>query len=85
MYEILFKKSAIKELNKVPKYDKERIINHIHALATDPYDKGLDVKKLKDEPGYRLRVGDWRVKYDKDDILRIVSITKVGHRKEVYK
>ena len=85
MDDILFKKSAVKELNKVPVYDKERIINAIHSLAENPYDNTLDIKKLTDEPGSRLRVGDWRVIYSKEDALKIISITRVKHRKEAYK
>lgn len=43
------------------------------------------VKKLK---GYvnqwRIRVGDWHVVYAIDDDRKVVSITRVAHRREVY-
>jgi mRNA interferase RelE/StbE len=85
MYELLLRKSAVKELKKIPVNDREKIIDALHILAADPADISLDIKKLVGKLGYRLRVGDWRIIYDKDDVLRIVSIYKVGHRKEIYK
>ena len=35
----------------------------ISALAVDPYAPNNNVAKLQGRPGYRLRVGDWRVIY----------------------
>jgi mRNA interferase RelE/StbE len=36
------------------------------------------------EAGGRIRVGDWRVIYLIDDTVKLISITRVAHRREVY-
>jgi mRNA interferase RelE/StbE len=33
---------------------------------------------------WRVRVGDWRVVYIIDDTARVVSVTRIAHRREVY-
>jgi mRNA interferase RelE/StbE len=42
------------------------------------------VKQLVGEPGYRLRVGDWRVIYDVDSGRLVVRVLKIGPRGGVY-
>lgn len=59
VYEIKFKKKAVKELQKLPPKNSKKIIEKISMLAN-----GLsgDIKKLTDfSPEYRLRVGDFRI------------------------
>ncbi len=42
-------------------------------------------KKLKGfKDHWRVRVGDWRVVYIIEDAARLVSITRIAHRREVY-
>ncbi len=44
------------------------------------------MQKLKgDEELYRIRIGDYRVVYTIEDKVQIVEVTKVGHRKDVYR
>jgi mRNA interferase RelE/StbE len=33
---------------------------------------------------WRVRVGDWRVVYIVDDAAKLVSVTRIAHRREVY-
>jgi mRNA interferase RelE/StbE len=42
------------------------------------------VKALTGRPGYRLRVGDWRVIYDLNDQLTILAVERIAARGEVY-
>lgn len=55
----------------------------IDALAEDPKPPGAI--KLQGREGYRLRVGDYRVLYRVDDEAQEVLITRVGHRRNVYR
>jgi mRNA interferase RelE/StbE len=49
----------------------------------DPRPAGC--KKLKgDKDQWRVRIGDWRVVYIVDDKARLVSVTRIAHRSEVY-
>jgi len=60
-----------------------RIDLKILALAEDPRPPGC--KKLRGyKDQWRIRVGDWRVLYAVDDAVKLVSITRVAHRREVY-
>jgi mRNA interferase RelE/StbE len=82
-YELQIKPSAVKEIEKVPRKDRPKVVQKIRALATDPRPHGSE--KLSAEEKYRVRQGDYRVVYSVDDDQSIVLIVKVGHRKEVYR
>jgi mRNA-degrading endonuclease RelE of RelBE toxin-antitoxin system len=66
---------------------QERIAEHIGMLANNLDDPALDIKKLTNDPEakLRLRVGSYRVKFNRDNGIRIDEIVRVGHRKEIYK
>lgn len=73
-----FKPRALKDLKKVPKRDQGRILSRIEFLAT-----GLegDVKKLTSfTPEYRLRIGAWRVLFEREQerivIYRVIRCDK---------
>jgi mRNA interferase RelE/StbE len=84
MYNIIIKKSALKELRDIPKVFRLDIINKIDELALNPRPAG--VKKLENErDNYRIRIGDFRVVYQIQDKKLIVEVVKVAHRREVYK
>lgn len=85
MYKVIFKKIAIKQLSRVPTIYREQITLQIHKLAVSPDYKDLDVKKLSGMPGFRLRVGIWRIIFDKDNFLKIIAIQNIGPRGGVYK
>lgn len=54
------------------------------SLAEDPRPHGC-VKMVDTRNGYRIRFGNYRIVYTVDDENRIVTITRVAHRKEVYR
>lgn len=85
MYSIVMHKQAEKALDKMPVKDKRRISEKLYFLAYDPDDKNLDIKKLTNKCAYRLRVGDWRIIYERDDGLKIIAVEKIGSRGDVYK
>ena len=84
MYRITFKPSAHKELLQVPKSAVKKIVIAIDRLVENP--RPMGVKKLKGtkEDLYRIRVGDYRVIYTVDDVIRIVNIRRIGDRKDIY-
>ena len=84
-YKIQIKPSASKELELVgSKKDRQRIVRHIHSLADDPRPTGCE-KLAAGEDKYRIRQGNYRVIYSVDDQQRLVVVTKIGHRREVYR
>ena len=82
-YRIEIKKSAVKEIHKLPSREIKKVLAKIESLSENP--RAEDCIKLSGEEKYRVRCGDYRILYlIKDDVL-IVYIVKVGHRKDVYK
>ena len=75
--EIAYSKQAIKFLKKQDVPTRKRIITAIENL---PYG---DVVKLQNRSGYRLRVGDYRVIFDKDG--NVVLVEKIDNRGQIYK
>jgi mRNA interferase RelE/StbE len=81
-YSILFTRSAAKELERVPITDRRRIVARIGKLADDPRPMGAE--KLSGDDKYRLRQGDYRVLYEIRDAELIVTVVRIGNRREVY-
>ena len=83
-YKVIYEKRVAKDIEKIPHADVARIVEKIHALARE--EQWLDIKKLKwyIDNLYRLRVGDYRVIYEKRNDELIILILQVGHRKEIY-
>ncbi len=82
-YEISAKKSALKELNGIPKKELQKILKKIRALSLNPRPQGS--QKLSHREQYRFRQGDYRIVYSIRDDDLAVHIIKVGHRKEIYR
>ena len=62
----------------------DRVSDAILKLKSDPRPQGS--KKLVGTTGsWRIRVGDYRVLYDIADLVRIVRVYRVRHRRDVYK
>jgi len=82
MYFIEFTKKAESQLYKLSMDVQERIIKTLERIKIRPQDY---VEKLVGEPGYKLRVGDYRVFLDIDNNKLIILVLKVGHRRNIYK
>ena len=82
-YKIEIKRSASKELNSLPNKEIKKIINSINRLIENP--RPINSKKLSASERYRLRVGDYRILYEIEDLILIVYIIKISHRKDVYR
>lgn len=86
-YEVIISKRAQKQLIKLSVLIREKIAEHIAKLSQNPNDPTLDIKALTNDPEakLRLRVGNYRVKYNRDDGIQIIDVVRIGHRKEIYK
>ena len=81
MYELIFEKRALRDLNKLEHHIKERIWNKLQDCKIDPF---RYLEPLVEIRGYKLRVGDYRVIIDVEDEIKVLHVLKVGHRKNVY-
>ena len=82
-YRVEIKKSAVKEINSLPRRDLRNILDKIAALSDNP--RPHDCKKLSAQEKYRVRCGDYRILYFIEDVILIVNIVKVAHRKDAYR
>ncbi len=83
-YAVEIETSAAKQIQRLQRHEQGRVMVAILALAGDPRPHG-GIKMSGTDPAYRIRVGRFRVVYVVDDALRVVTVTRVGHRKEVYR
>lgn len=82
-YKIQIKRSASRELERLPLKDRRRIVSRIKGLAREPRPHGSE--KLSGEESYRFRQGDYRVVYTVDDTEPTVTVFKIAHRRDVYR
>ena len=83
-YDVFIKPSALKELEAVDsKKDRRRIVRAIQSLAEDPRPAGC--RKLSGKAKYRIRSGAYRIVYAVRDAVLVVTIVRVGHRRDVYR
>jgi mRNA interferase RelE/StbE len=82
-YSVEVKPSARRELEALPNNLLSRVIRKLESLGHTPRPAGC--KKLKGyKDQWRIRVGDWRVLYIIDDRVKLVSVTRIAHRREAY-
>ncbi len=82
-YQVEFTRAADKQIRKLDGQIHVRIVAAIERLADDPRPPGH--RQLTGHPGFRVRVGDWRVIYTVDESARVVIVQGVGHRREIYR
>lgn len=82
-YTVLVERYAQKQILKLDKKAIPVIKTAIAGLANNPRPFGY--KKLKGEDAYRIRVGDYRIIYEIEDNIILVTVVSVGHRKSIYK
>jgi len=82
-YAVEIRRSAIKELDGLARADLGRVMSRIRALEANPRPAGAE--KLTAAEQFRVRQGVYRILYEVDDTRRIVTIVKIGHRREVYR
>lgn len=85
MYRVRIHKQASKKLKSLDSRARLRITDKILELSYDPDSRLLDIKKLTGTSCWRLRVGNWRVIYARDDIVKIIKIERIKSRGDIYK
>lgn len=81
-YRVEISRKAHKQMEDLTKTTRRRIDTRIEALRDDPYQAA---SKLVIMPGFRQRVGDYRILYQVDDNQRLVYIRAILHRREAYR
>ena len=83
MYQVEVRRRVQRSLDKLPKTDFQGVVQAIKDLAQTPRPRGIE--KVKTTGLWRIRQGDYRIIYAIDDNEHLVTIVRVGHRREIYK
>lgn len=84
MYQIKIHRQVAKKLQKLPTKDYQKISKELHQLSQKG--KTSKTKKLsgKHKGSYRLRIGDWRILFTKDDEKKTICLLHLGPRGDIY-
>ena len=80
-YRIEFRPAALRALRRIDRQHHPRLQGAIALLADDPRPPAS--RPLRGRPGFRLRVGDYRIVYTVDDGVLLVVVVTLGHRRDV--
>ena len=81
-YRIELRPAAVRALKKIHPEDKERVQGAIALLGQDP--RPPKAIALSGRPGYRVRVGDYRIVYTIQDDVLLVVVVNLRHRRDIY-
>jgi mRNA interferase RelE/StbE len=83
-YRLAHTEAALHDLQALPHEIFRRVDARILALADNPRPRGAE--RIRGTRGaLRVRVGDYRILYTVDDAQQVVTIGRVGHRRDVYR
>lgn len=82
--EVVIQREPRRYLEKLPLAERQRILDALQVLQTGEFST-IDVKPLQGRPGWRLRVGSYRVLFLVDLKHRVYLVTKIGSRGDIYK
>ena len=83
-YTVIIKKTAQKQIQKLPKNYFEKVRKVILSLENTPRPQGC-IKLTGSENVYRIRVGTYRIVYSIEDKTLTIFIFDVDDRKDVYR
>ena len=84
VYSIEYKKTALKEMTKLPKNIAAAIDSVIYGLRVNPRPHGY-IKLKGNNKLYRIRSGDYRIIYEIKNNVLVILIVTIGHRKDIYR
>ncbi len=83
MARVVIKKGALRVLRRMDRKAAERINAALKKLGDDPDRRDLDIRALKAQYGFRLRVGTWRVLFERRGEL--VTVHAIRPRGRAYR
>lgn len=81
-WRVLYTSRARRDLRRLDRQVAKRVILAIGRLSAD--DPRSDIRKLSGAGEYRLRVGEWRVRFDRDEASHKIVVLRVLPRGRVY-
>ncbi|MBA3963643.1 MAG: type II toxin-antitoxin system RelE/ParE family toxin [Chthoniobacterales bacterium] len=84
MYQVVVERSAEKDLKRLSVVVRSRVAIALRSLAENPRPTGSR-KLAGTKHDWRVRVGDHRIIYEIADVIRVVRVQRIRHRREVYR
>ena len=84
MYQVVVERSAEKDLKRLSAVVRSRVAIALRSLAENPRPTGSR-KLAGTKRDWRFRVGDYRIIYEIADVVRVVRVQRIRHRREVYR
>jgi len=82
-WRVEFTPSARKDLRRLDRPVQQRIVHALDRLAAGERLSG-DIRRLAGSTEYRLRVGDWRVRFELDGDRLLITVVRVLPRGRAY-
>ncbi|NDJ22323.1 type II toxin-antitoxin system RelE/ParE family toxin [Nostoc sp. B(2019)] len=83
-YQVELAPAAVKQIKKLPSDIQQRVVTKLEELAANPRPDGV-VKLEGSDNFYRVRLNNYRIVYQIQDDLLLVTVVKVKHRRDVYR
>ena len=83
MYNVELRRRVRQSLDKLPREDRQVVIATLESLEQEPRPRG--VEKIRGTELWRIRKGDYRAIYYINDRDQIITIVRIGHRRDVYR
>ena len=83
MYKVELRRRVRQSLDKLPEKDRQVVIATLESLEQEPRPRG--VEKIRGTELWRIRKGDYRAIYYINDRERIITVVRIGHRRDVYR
>lgn len=82
---LIFSPAAVKALSRLPRREASGLLAKLQQVAADPMGQYPWAKRLTDQPGFRVRQGDWRAVYRLDHDAGEMVVDRIAKRDEVYR
>ncbi len=82
---LIFSPGAAKALTRLPRKEGAGLLAKLQQVAAGPMGQYQWAKRLTDQPGFRVRQGDWRAVYRLDHDAGEMIVDKIAKRDEVYR
>jgi mRNA interferase RelE/StbE len=83
VYKVELRRRVRQSLDKLPEKDRQVVITALESLEQEPRPRG--VEKITATELWRIRKGDYRVIYYINDQEQIITVVRIGHRRDVYR
>jgi len=83
VYKVELRRRVRQSLDKLSEKDRRVVITALESLEQEPRPSG--VEKIRGTELWRIRKGDYRAIYYINDREQIITVVRIGHRRDVYR